>query len=159
MKFISPPLPPIITQMMVKGNNYTVCSTHGRYIWDFSYIIIVRRGLCDPLFFFLRRALCAVQSSCTVLFRCARSTHALHASSYTVCSTCTYLNACQKLHILRNRERIMEKFLKIFPHWSNKLSHLHRLESRKDNTKISISISTSQYCPPQSTKSNVAKTN
>ena len=41
----------------------------------------VRRGLCDPLFFFLRRALCAVQSSCTVLFRCARPTHALHASS------------------------------------------------------------------------------
>ena len=41
----------------------------------------VRRGLCGPLFFFLRRALCAVQSSCTVLFRCARPTHALHASS------------------------------------------------------------------------------
>ena len=42
----------------------------------------VRRGLCDPPFFFLRRALCAVQSSCTVLFRCARPTRALHASSY-----------------------------------------------------------------------------
>ena len=28
----------------------------------------VRRGLCDPLFFFLRRALCAVQSSCTGAF-------------------------------------------------------------------------------------------
>ena len=41
----------------------------------------VRRGLCGPPFFFLRRALCAVQSSCTVLFRCARPTHALHASS------------------------------------------------------------------------------
>ena len=47
-----------------------------------SYILsYVRRGLCDPPFFFLRRALCAVQSSCTVLFRCARPTHALHASS------------------------------------------------------------------------------
>ena len=47
------------------------------------YILLsyVRRGLCDPFFFFLRRALCAVQSSCTVLFRCARPTHALHASS------------------------------------------------------------------------------
>ena len=41
----------------------------------------VRRGLCDPFFFFLRHALCAVQSSCTVLFRCARPTHALHAPS------------------------------------------------------------------------------
>ena len=41
----------------------------------------IRRGLCDPPFFFLRRALCAVQSSCTMLFRCARPTHALHASS------------------------------------------------------------------------------
>ena len=46
------------------------------------YIWYVRRGSCDPLFFFLRRALCAVQSSCTVLFRCARPTHALHASSF-----------------------------------------------------------------------------
>ena len=59
---------------------------HGRYIWDFSYNYIllsyVRRGLCDPFFFFLRRALCAVQSSCTVLFRCACPTHALHGSSY-----------------------------------------------------------------------------
>ena len=41
-------------------------------------------GVCViPPFFFLRRALCAVQSSCTVLLRCARPTHALHASSYT----------------------------------------------------------------------------
>ena len=48
------------------------------YYYILSY---VRRGLCDPPFFFLRRALCAVQSSCTVLFRCARPTHALHASS------------------------------------------------------------------------------
>ena len=60
---------------------------HGRYIWDFSYIIIYYYhtyvGVCvTPFFFFLRRALCAVQSSCTVLFRCARPTHALHASSY-----------------------------------------------------------------------------
>ena len=53
-------------------------------IFHILYILsYVRRGLCDPLFFFLRRALCAVQSSCTVLFRCARPTHALHASSDT----------------------------------------------------------------------------
>ena len=45
------------------------------------YIWYVRRGLRGPPFFFLRRVLCAVQSSCTVLFRCARPTHALHASS------------------------------------------------------------------------------
>ena len=51
------------------------------YYYILSY---VRRGLCDPPFFFLRRALCAVQSSCTVLFRCARPTHALHASSLSM---------------------------------------------------------------------------
>ena len=60
--------------------------TWGIHLGFFIYILLsyVRRGLCDPLFFFLWRALCAVQSSCTVLFRCARPTHALHASSCTV---------------------------------------------------------------------------
>ena len=57
------------------------------YYYILSY---VRRGLCDPPFFFLRRALCAVQSSCTVLFRCARPTHALHASSYYRSVSCVY---------------------------------------------------------------------
>ena len=78
---------------------------HGWYICDFNiyinyiYIIIYGTyvGVCvTPLFFFLRRALCAVQSSCTVLFRCARPTHALHASS-TYMHTyvhCTYIHAC-----------------------------------------------------------------
>ena len=53
------------------------------------YIIIVRTsGFVWPPFFFLRRVLCAVQSSCTVLFRCARPTHALHASSRDVLLFC-----------------------------------------------------------------------
>ena len=60
------------------------------YYYILSY---VRRGLCDPLFFFLRRALCAVQSSCTVLFRCARPTHALHASSYYYYILSTYVGS------------------------------------------------------------------
>ena len=62
----------------------------------FIYYILsyVRRGLCSPLFFFLRRALCAVQSSCTVLFRCARPTHALHASSIINIIYGTYVGVC-----------------------------------------------------------------
>ena len=56
----------------------------GFFIYYYYILSYVRRGLCDPPFFFLQRALCAVQSSCTVLFRCARPTHALHASSNIV---------------------------------------------------------------------------
>ena len=56
---------------------------HGWYICDFNICIYgTYVGVCvTPFFFFLRRALCAVQSSCTVFFGCARPTHALHASS------------------------------------------------------------------------------
>ena len=54
----------------------------------------VRRGLCDPPFFFLWRVLCAVQSSCTVLLRCTRPTHALHApSSYRFANALHFLYA------------------------------------------------------------------
>ena len=43
----------------------------------FIYYILsyVRRGLCDPLFFFLRCALCAVQRSCTVCSFAALAPH------------------------------------------------------------------------------------
>ena len=51
------------------------------YYYYYYYYRTYVGGLCDPLFFFLRRALWAVQSSCTVLLRCARPTHALHAPS------------------------------------------------------------------------------
>ena len=52
------------------------------YIYNYTYV-----GVCvTPFFFFLRRALCTVQSSCTVLVRCARPTHALHAPSRIVMS-------------------------------------------------------------------------
>ena len=62
---------------------------HLRFFIYYYYRTYV--GVCvTPLFFFLWRALCAVQSSCTVLFRCARPTHALHASSSFV--LCTFVH-------------------------------------------------------------------
>ena len=86
---------------------------HLRFFIYYYYRTYV--GVCvTPFFFFLRRALCAVQSSCTVLFRCARPTHALHASGnyvfasvltvYTliiiaICKTCkpTHVRICDTI--------------------------------------------------------------
>ena len=82
-----------------------------------SYYILlsyVRRGLCDPPFFFLRRALCTVQSSCTVLFRCARPTHALHASSYVskwLRNQSTYHTAQRTCTSMHNNKRPTTKTL------------------------------------------------
>ena len=64
---------------------------HLRFFIYYYYRTYV--GVCvTPFFFFLRRALCTVQSSCTVLFRCARPTHALHASS--IVYFCAQHNIC-----------------------------------------------------------------